>query len=185
MKKSLILIGFCLLVNISRAQTDSASLIAGIRAAADSMTTAFRNKDFITFAHFNNTRLLDLLGGESEFAEFMEKQIELLKDVQFTEMKPGSIIRVVAYKNTHQCIIEQQSELKMEGISVSAVSHLVGLSLDGGKSWRFADANNGTKEEFASILPELSSDLIIPKKKQEMGKSLVELLKDYKTEYLP
>jgi hypothetical protein len=185
MKKSIITLSLILWAFSTKAQTDSASLIQGIRAAADSMTTAFRNKDFITFAHFNNTRLLDMLGGESGFAEFIEKQIELLKDVRFTEMKAGRIIRVLAYNGTHQCIIEQQSEIKMEGMLVSAVSHLVGLSLDGGKSWRFADANNGTKEEFASIMPELSSDMIIPKKKQEMGKSLAELLKDYKTEYLP
>ena len=185
MKKSILLFCFFLLANTNKAQTDSVGLIAGIRAAADSMTTAFRNKDFITFAHFNNTRLLDLLGGESGFAEFMEKQIELLKDVRFTEMKAGRIIRVLAYNGTHQCIIEQQSEIKMEGIIISSVSHLVGLSVDGGVNWRFADANNGTKEEFASILPELSPALIIPKKKQEMGKPLFELLKDYKTDYRP
>jgi hypothetical protein len=185
MRKSIISICFFLLASIARSQTDSLSLIPGIRAAADSMTTAFRNKDFTTFAHFNNTRLLDLIGGESGFVEFMEKQFELLKDVTFTEMKAGRIIRVLAYNETHQCIIEQLSEIKMEGIVVSSVSHLVGLSLDGGKSWRFTDANNGTKEEFATIMPELSPALMIPKKKQEMGKTLVELLKDYKTEYLP
>ena len=61
----------------------------------------------------------------------------------------------------------------------------MGLSVDNGKSWRFADGNNGTKEEFNTILPELSPDLLIPKKKQEMGKTLDELLKEYKTEYLP
>ncbi len=185
MRKSIFSICFILLASLAKTQTDSLSLIPGIRAAADSMTTAFRNKDFTTFAHYNNTRLLDLVGGESGFVEFMEKQIELLKDVTFTEMKAGRIIRVLAYNGTQQCIIEQLSEIKMEGIVVSSVSHLVGLSVDGGKSWRFTDANNGTKEEFASIMPELSPALIIPKKKQEMGKTLAELLKDYKTEYLP
>jgi hypothetical protein len=185
MRKSLITICLFLVSTLSKSQTDSASLIPGIKAAADSMTTAFRNKDFHTFAHFNNIRLMDMLGGESGFVEFMEKQMALLKDVSFTEMKPGRIIRVLAYSGTHQCIIEQLSEIKMEGLVVSSISHLVGLSPDGGKSWRFADANNGTKEEFAGIMPELSPDLIIPKKKQEMGKTLPELLKDYKTEYLP
>lgn len=166
-------------------QTDSASLAPIIKASADSMTSAFKNKDFATFARYNNTRLLDLLGGEEAFVSFIEKQMELLKEVSFNEMKPGRIIRIIPYNSTYQCIIEQLSEIKMEGIVVSSVSHLVGLSLDNGKSWRFADGNNGTKEEFNSILPELSPSLLIPKKKQEMGKTLNELLKDYKTEYLP
>jgi hypothetical protein len=185
MRKSIITICLFFLTSVSKSQTDSASLIPGIRAAADSMTTAFRNKDFTTFAHFNNTRLMDMLGGESGFVEFMEKQIELLKDVSFTEMKAGRVIRVLTCNGTQQCIIEQLSEIKMEGIVVSSVSHLVGLSVDGGKSWRFADANNGTKEEFASIMPELCPTMLIPKKKQEMGMSLADLLKDYKTVYLP
>jgi len=185
MRKSIITICFFTLVNVSMAQADSVRLVPVIRAAADSMTNAFLKKDFTTFAHFNNTRVLDMLGGEAGFVEFMEKQMELLKDVRFTEMKTGRIIRVLAYNGTHQCIIEQQTEINMESMVVSSVSHLVGLSVDGGINWRFADANNGTKEEFASILPELSPALIIPKKKQEMGKPLSELLKDYKTDYRP
>ncbi len=185
MRKSIITVCFMVLGNICMSQADSVRLVPIIKAAADSMTNAFLKKDFTTFAHFNNTRLLDMLGGESGFVEFLEKQIELLKDVNFKEMKTGRIIRVLAFNGTHQCIIEQQSELSMEGMVISSVSHLVGLSADGGVNWRFADANNGTKEEFASIMPELSPAMIIPKKKQEMGKSLAELLKDYKTEYLP
>lgn len=185
MRKSIITICFIVLGNVCMSQADSVRLVPVIKAAADSMTNAFLKKDFTTFAHFNNTRLLDMLGGETGFVEFLEKQIELLKDVNFTEMKTGRIIRVLVFNGTHQCIIEQQSELSMDGMVISSVSHLVGLSADGGVNWRFADANNGTKEEFASIMPELSPAMIIPKKKQEMGKSLVELLKNYKTEYLP
>jgi hypothetical protein len=185
MRKSIITICFFALANVSMAQADSVKLVPLIRAAADSMTTAFLKKDFTTFAHFNNIHVLDLLGGEAGFVEFLEKQMELLKDVSFSEMKTGRVIRVLAYNGTQQCIIEQQTEIKMEGIVVSSVSHLVGFSVDGGVNWRFADANNGTKEEFGSIMPELSPSLIIPKKKQEMGKSLSELLKDYKTEYRP
>jgi hypothetical protein len=185
MKKFLQTIFYSLFALISLAQMDSASLVPGIRAAADSMTTAFRNKDFITFAHFNNSRLVELLGGEAEFASFIEKQMESLKEVRFTEMKAGKIIRLVQYQGTYQCIIEQQSEIQMGEMVVSAITHLVGLSLDDGKSWRFADANTGTKEEFLSILPELNPAIRIPLKKQETGKTLVDLLKDYKTEYLP
>lgn len=185
MRKSIITLVICLHAGLAMAQLDSASLVHGIRSAADSMTTAFKNKDFITFAHYNNSRLLELLGGESSFVEFMEKQMSMLKDVNFKEMKAGRIIRVLNYENTYQCIIEQHSELEMEGVVISAISHLVGLSVDNGKSWRFADGNNGTKEDFNSIMPELSPALIIPKKKQEMGMTLADLLKDYRTVYQP
>jgi hypothetical protein len=185
MRKSIITLVIFFYAGVAMAQLDSANLVPGIRSAADSMTTAFKNKDFSTFAHYNNSRLLELLGGEASFVEFMEKQMSMLKDVQFKEMKAGRIIRILYHENTYQCIVEQYSELEMEGVVISAISHLVGLSVDNGKSWRFADGNSGTKEDFNSIMPELSPALIIPKKKQEMGMSLVELLKDYKTTYQP
>ena len=93
----------------------------------------------------------------------------MLKDVNFKEMKAGRIIRVLYYENTYQCIIEQHSELEMEGMVISAISHLVGLSVDNGKSWRFADGNNGTKEDFNSIMPELSPATYHPKEKTGNG----------------
>jgi hypothetical protein len=183
MRKSIFAMFICFNTYTGTAQLDSAALVPRIFSAADSMTTAFRNKDFNTFAHFNNKRLIDVVGGEAEFASFIEKQMEQLKDVNFTVMKPGRIIRVLAYEDSYQCIIEQQSELQMEGVVFSSVSHLVGLSFNKGQSWRFADGNTGNMEDIKSVLPELSPLLLIPKKKQEMGKTLPELLKDYKTEY--
>ena len=65
MRKSIITLLICLNAGLAMAQLDSANLVPGIRSAADSMTTAFKNKDFTTFAHYNNSRLLDLLGGEA------------------------------------------------------------------------------------------------------------------------
>ena len=62
MRKSIITLVICLHAGLAMAQLDSASLVPGIRSAADSMTTAFKNKDFTTFAHYNNSRLLESAG---------------------------------------------------------------------------------------------------------------------------
>jgi hypothetical protein len=89
------------------------------------------------------------------------------------------------YRNTWQCIVEQQSQIHMPGQMMSSISHLVGLSADGGYTWHFADANQGTLEQFRTIMPELNPAMPIPKKKLVTDKTLDQLLADYQTSYLP
>lgn len=169
----------------SRAQVDSASIAPRIRAAADSMLMAFRQKDYRTFARFNNEKLVEALGGEENFAAFLERQIKSMEGLEFMEIRTGRIIRILPYRNTWQCIVEQQSQINMEGHVMSTISHLVGLSADGGYTWHFADANQGTLEQFRTIVPELNPAMPIPKKKLATDKTLDQLLADYQTSYRP
>jgi hypothetical protein len=173
------------LATASFAQADSASIAPRIRAAADSMLMAFKQKDYRTFARFNNEKLVESLGGEENFAAFLDKQIKSLEELQFTEIRTGRIIRVMPYQNTWQCIVEQQSQVRIPEQVMSTISHLVGLSTDGGYTWHFADANQGTVEQFRTIMPELNPAMPIPKKKLAIAKTLDQLLADYQTSYLP
>jgi hypothetical protein len=174
-----------LIGSTSAAQEDSASISVRIRSAADSMLAAFKQKDFRTFARFNNKKLLDVMGGAEQFAVFMDQQMKSMKDLSFTEIRAGRILRIIPYKNTWQCVLEQYSQISTQGMIISSVSHLVGLSVDKGVSWRFIDANQGSPEQFRAILPELNPDMPIPRKKQEAGKTLEELLVSYQTTYQP
>lgn len=167
------------------AQTDSASLVPRIRAASDSMMAAFKTGDYKTFARFNNETVVNMLGGTDQFASFLEQQMKSMSDLKFTEIKAGRILRITSYQQTWQCIVEQQSEITMAGQTVSSISHLVGLSRDGGQSWRFMDGNQGSLEQFQAIMPELNPLMPIPRKKQENGKKLSELLQGYEPSYRP
>ncbi len=170
---------------ISSAQEDSASISPRIRSAADSMLSAFRQKDFRTFARFNNEKLLDMLGGAENFAVFMDQQMKSMEGIEFTVIRAGRIIRVTPYKDTWQCILEQQTQISAQGTVISSVTHLVGVSTNRGYSWRFIDANQGSPEQFRDIMPELNPAMPVPRKKQVSGQTLEEMLTVYQTTYFP
>ena len=166
----------------SRAQTDSASLVPGIRAAADSMTAAFARKDFKAFTAFNTPKLVEMLGGPESFVNFLEKQVSELKGMSFKEVRAGRILRVLPNTKPMQCIVEQLMEIDYQGSPISAITHLVGIS-DNGRDWTFADGNSDTGSNIKLLIPQISPALVIPKKKQAFGVKLDSMLKEYKTVY--
>ncbi len=166
----------------SKAQTDSASLVPFIREAADSMTAAFTRKDFRTFTTYNNATLVGMVGGEESFANFVENQVSSLKDLSFSVVRAGRILRVLPGEKPMQCLVEQLSEILYQGNYISVVSHLVGISTNG-REWRFADANPNGGRDIRKMIPEMSPSLAIPQKKQVAGIRLDEFLKTYDTVY--
>lgn len=166
----------------AKAQSDSASLVPYIRAAADSMTAAFGRQDFKAFAAYSNPKLVDMLGGRESFANFMESQMSSLKGMRFVQVRAGRILRVIANGKPKQCIVEQLLELDYQGSPIAGISHLIGISEDG-KEWTFADGNSDAGKNIKMLIPEISPLLVIPKKKQVFGVKLDSLLKDYKTMY--
>jgi len=184
MKKRILLFLWIAMVALeSSAQADSAALVPGIRSAADSMMASFRRRDFTTFARYNNENLVRVLGGPEEFAKFLEVQLSSMEGLTFTDMRAGKIIRLMPYQESWQCIIEQYVQVNIQGAMISSVSHLVGITRDQGKNWYFADPNQGTLDQFKQIMPELNPGMPIPRKIQVPGKTIEELLRDYKTSY--
>lgn len=183
MKRVLCILFFSTCATLLHAQTDSAALASNIRTAANSMLQSFKNHDYTGFVKYNNTNLVAMMGGENEFAAYLRQEMDAMKGVEFSQMKAGSVIRLITKASPMQCIVEQFSELKINGQPVSSVSHLVGVSNDGGKTWRFADANTASEEEIRSIIPNLSPLIVIPKKQQQSGVDLNTLLKTYHPVY--
>lgn len=165
------------------AQSDTSQLAPVIRDAANKMLQSFKNKDFLGFVKYNNANLVQMMGGENQFSTYLQDEMKALKGVEFSEMKAGTVLQVVTSTQPMQCLVEQFSEITVNGNPVSSVSHLIGVSSDAGKTWKFADANTGTVEEIKSIIPDLSPNLKIPRKKQQTGVHLAVLLKDYQPEY--
>lgn len=177
-----ILLLFLALSRSGRGQSDSASLVPYIRAAADSMTAAFSRQDFKSFVGYSNPKLVEMLGGRESFVNFMESQVGSLKGMHFNTVRAGRILRVLPDTKPMQCLVEQLLELDYQGSPVSGVSHLVGIS-DNGRDWTFADGNSDAGKNIRMLIPQVSPLLVIPKKKQVFGVKLDSLLKDYKTAY--
>lgn len=141
-----------------------------IYRSADSMMSAFKTKDWITFANFNHPAMIKMMGGTEAFAKLITDQMQQIPDTAIKSIGAGKILQVVKTDHDHQCVIEQNMLMEMQGMRITSTTYLVGESLNGGRSWTFFDGSNGGAVKPIDLKPNLSPDLKIPQKKQEMNR---------------
>ena len=140
-----------------------------IYRSADSMMSAFKRKDYTSFAKYNHPTMVKMKGGEESFVNLLTKQMQMIPDTAIKNMRVGKILQVVKTADDLQCVVEQNMVMEMESIRVTSTTYLVGESLNGGKNWTFFDGANTGAVKPTDIKPNLSPELKIPEKKQEVA----------------
>lgn len=181
--KYLFLVALCLLSLQPKAQTDSLLLKQNIKAGMDSVSATFQRKDWSAFTNYMHPDLVKMLGGEKQFAGFIEQQMKSMEDATINRSASGNILQLLFYKNQWQCIVESYLEMTVESTIVSSVSSNIGVSFDNGKSWKFIRLSNGNEEKMKQMFTDLSPELQAPINKTAVGVRLEELLKSYKPVY--
>lgn len=181
--KYLFLVALCLLSLQPKAQTDSLLLKQNIKAGMDSVSATFQRKDWSAFTNYMHPELVKMLGGEKQFAGFIEQQMKSMEDATIDRSASGNILQLLFYKNQWQCIVESYLEMTVESTIVSSVSSNIGVSFDNGKSWKFIRLSNGNEEKMKQMFTDLSPELQAPINKTAVGVRLEELLKSYKPVY--
>lgn len=181
--KYLFLFALCLLSLQPKAQTDSLLLKQNIKAGMDSVSATFQRKDWSAFTNYMHPELVKMLGGEKQFAGFIEQQMKSMEDATIDRSASGNILQLLFYKNQWQCIVESYLEMTVESTIVSSVSSNIGVSFDNGKSWKFIRLSNGNEEKMKQLFKDLSPELQAPINKTAVGVRLEELLKSYKPVY--
>lgn len=139
-----------------------------ILRCADNMMAAYKNKDWPTFAKYNNPGMIKLMGGQEAFEKLLVEQMKQTPDSIVKSLTAGNILQVVKTAGDMQCVLEQKMIAQMEAMQITSTTYLVGESLDGGKNWTFFDGAARGLIKPINIKPNLSPDLKIPEKKQEM-----------------
>jgi hypothetical protein len=91
-----------------------------------------------------------------------------IPDTAIKSIGVGKILQVVKTDQDHQCVVEQNMLMEMQGMRLSSTTYLVGESLNGGKSWTFFDASTGGAVKPTDLKPNLSPEIKVPEKKQDM-----------------
>ncbi len=141
-----------------------------IYRSADSMMSAFKNKDWKTFASYNHPEMIKMMGGVDAFDKLLTEQMMQIPDSAIKSIGVGKVLQVVKTADDHQCVVEQNMLMEMEGMRVTSTTYLIGESLNGGKNWTFFDASNGGSVKPTDIKPNLSPELKIPEKTQDVKK---------------
>lgn len=181
--KYLFLFALCLSGLHIKAQTDSLLLKHNIKAGMDSVSATFQRKDWKAFTNYMHPDLVKMLGGEKQFAGFIEQQMKNMEDATIDKSASGNILQLLRYKNQWQCIVESYLEMTVESTIVSSVSSNIGVSFDEGKSWKFIRLSNGNEEKMKQMFKDLSPELQAPVNKTAVGVKLEELLKTYQPIY--
>ncbi len=141
-----------------------------IYRSADEMINAFKTRDWKTFAKYNHPAMLKMMGGKETFESMMTEQMKQIPDSSIKKLGINRILQVVTTPADMQCVVEQNMTMQLQGMEVSALTYLVGESLDAGKTWSFFDASNGGTISPKSIKPNISAEITIPQKKQDIKK---------------
>jgi hypothetical protein len=167
MRKMLLLTALIVTTHFCLAQTDTERIKKSILQSADSMATAFKARDWKTIIHFSPQSVLDMSGGAESLIEMTESVMNQIPADAIKYFAIGPVVQVVKTENDWQCIVEQHMTMEINGMRITMMTPLIGQSLNNGASWTFFDSK-GDDETARTILPGLSSEIILPKSKQDV-----------------
>jgi len=147
----------------TNAQFDSSFVKSQITKCADSLAYGFRTRNWDVFARYSNPAMIGSMGGKEEFIRFIASMFADIPENAWKKYKPGPVLQVVQSGPDLQCVIELNSIVEVEGKRITAKSHLIGQSWDGGNFWTFFDSQNN-REASRQIKPDLNEAIIIPAK---------------------
>ena len=137
-----------------------------VRQLAQEFAAATINGDFERTADLAYDSVVEYLGGRAEMIAQMRKGLKTLKEVgttfkSFDVGEPGEFIND---GGTTFVVLPTENEMEMTTPPLKLIDkgYLLGISSDGGKTWKFID---GTQMEIAGdeIMPLLPKALKLPK----------------------
>jgi hypothetical protein len=142
---------------------NSSDLNTRIVQQAKLMGQSFLIHDYHKFAGFTYPAIVKALGGESSMIAILNGSAANMsaQGMVISEMTYEGPSKVVINHGELQCTIVQHTIFKLSNGKVTASSTLIAFSSDGGKNWKFVDANNKSSETMHKVLPNLSSLIII------------------------
>lgn len=149
------------------AQFDTVTVKTNLIRCADSMSYGFKARKWDVFARYTNPAVIGVMGGQAEYINFITGVFGEIPDSAWKVYKPGHILQLLRTSpSDYQAVVELHSVIIWEGKRITAVTHLVGQSWDGGNFWTFFDSQN-SRTAAAQIKTDLSPDLVIPEKIRE------------------
>jgi len=160
----LFLIGITLVSPAASAQ----NLPTTIKVQAMNMGKAFVQNDFTSFVKYMHPNIIAFAGGKEKMRAKMDTAYQMMKQfgISFKTYLIGDPGEIVNYKNQLQAVLPVSTTLKTALAEITAETTLIVISNDKGKNWWFIDTNVYDIDSLKNILPDLSTELIIPARKK-------------------
>jgi hypothetical protein len=149
------------------ARPSDAELSATIQAQARILGQAVMVNDAAAVVRMTYPKLVEMMGGK----EGMESELRKIYDQGFAVEKVtiGNVSEILTVGTEVQATVEEEIRIAAPGQGVFlAHGTLIGISEDGGKTWRFIDASQTTDvSAYRKLFPNLSPKLSIPEPRIE------------------
>ncbi len=157
---------FLLFLTACNAQTKNTDYSKAIVEQAEMMGELLVKKDFDSFCKYTYPKIVEMMGGKQKMIEVLENGVkEMQKEgTAFLNVSFGVPSDVITTENELQCTIPQTIEMKVPDGRLVSQSTLVAISTDKGINWYFVDTSGKDIETMKKTLPNLSAELVIPKK---------------------
>lgn len=137
-----------------------------IKQQADSMGRMLLKKDTEKFLSYTSPKVLENMGGKERMIEVMDSAFKNMeKDgTIFLSVSFGHPSKILNMGKELQCTLPQIIEVQVPEGRVITHSTLIVISEDYGKTWFFVDTSGKDIQSMQVLLPNLSTELIIPEK---------------------
>ena len=169
------MVGFISLVNVgcSKSRLSDVNMKIAVKQQADDCVQAWVRQDFDAFTARIHPRVLELAGGKEGIMRLMKQEEEAMKSSGGKIMRAsvGEAMQIRKVDSDEVAVVPESIEISGPRGLVKAESFLLGISNDGGRTWKFvedsgtADANN----KIRTILPNLPGDFELPTRKEPVS----------------
>ena len=166
MFKKFILVSTLFVVVLFTAKECQAQAVqTSIRAAAMEMGKALVGKNSDLFLSYMHPSMITLAGGKSQLKVITDSALTVFEKFggRISKINYGTPSEVVNYKNMLQAVLPQSTYLTSLLGDAEFASSLIAISTDKGSTWKFIDTNLFGIRHVKEVMPDISSDLKIPK----------------------
>jgi len=164
-------ITFALLLTLAvSAQTtaiDSVA-IANAEKQGNIMAQLLLDKNYTDFAKYTYPPIIKMAGSEANMIAIIKKGLDDIEAQGYTFIcfsieKP---LKIVHLKNSMQCVVVENIEMKIPNGKLTTTSALIGVSTDKENNWTFIDTHGADLKSLQKTIPGLSNNLELPEKKE-------------------
>jgi hypothetical protein len=135
-----------------------------VKEAAQAMAAAFLKEDYEKFADYMPAALVKLAGGREKLVAKIKDSMAQMKDrgiklLSYTVDDPTGLSGM---GDERFAVLPYTMVMTLPGAKVTMKAPLIASSEDGGKRWKFIDAQKKSAEEIRKILPNFPADLKLP-----------------------
>ena len=136
------------------------------KVEANAMSQALLKGDFEGFASYTHPAMIKMAGGKKKLIEMLQRALADMKTegLRIVSVSAGAPLAIVKAGDELHAILPQEQVLDVPAKrgELRAPGHLLGVSRDGGKTWKFLDAAGLTPETVRQYLPNYNPKLTLP-----------------------